>query len=223
MVRGLSIFVTFLLSVFVNAQSLQELEANYVEALGDYLGLYRGKLEVPYDKTTYRSSPYLHDNDGFVKGSIFYGGTHYSDVMLRLDLYTNSLIVLSPNAGKKIVVRKDLVDSFSIGAENFMNLDGIYVREEYLGRKLSLYTHILKKQDVPDMQSARRMLQFKTKEEILLFVGFTRHVIKGYKDIVSLFPERKTEIEKLVDKEHLKFSSQDKVNSLTRIVQILER
>lgn len=203
-------------------QTRQELESRYVSVMGDYARLYIGKVEVPYDTQLYKTLPYFYEDGSFHVGAVGTEELVYPEVALRFDVYLNQLVVESPHSHVRVVPRKENVQFFTLEGQRFVNYNGTFVREEYAGKKLSLFTYIYKEQDYPDIQQARKRVQFKSKWALWLVQDGKVKTVKSLSDLQALFPTRSQEIKRFADEKKLKFNAKNRINSVKSIVEFLD-
>jgi hypothetical protein len=203
-------------------QTRQELETLYLSGMGNHARLYIGKVEVPYERQFYKTLPYLYEDGSFHVGAVGTEELVYPEVTLRFDVYLNQLVVESPHSHIKVVPTKENVQFFTLEGQRFVNCNGTFVREEYAGKKLSLLTYIYKEQDYPDIQQARKRVQFKSKWALWLVQDGKVKTVKSLSDLQALFPTRSQEIKRFADEKKLKFNAKNRINSLKSIVEFLD-
>jgi hypothetical protein len=203
-------------------QTRQELENLYLSGMGDHARLYIGKVEVPYERQFYKTLPYLYEDGSFHVGTVGTEELVYPEVTLRFDVYLNQLVVESPHSHIKVVPTKENVQFFTLEGQRFVNCSGTFVREEYAGKKFSLFTYIYKEQDYPDIQQARKMVQFKSKWDLWLVQDGKVKTVKSLSDLQALFPTRSQEIKRFADEKKLKFNTKNRINSVKSIVEFLD-
>ena len=76
-------------------QLYEAFAARYIDSVSSRTTIFYGKLQEPLWITT-SNNPYFKDVR-YAKSKIRYGGTFYTDIPLRWDLYRDELIVLSPD------------------------------------------------------------------------------------------------------------------------------
>ena len=108
-------FFIFLVSYDVHAQErdpevlVDEDVISYHKAIESSAMIYVGKDETSFYKYPLKNTPYL-DTDEFRRGLVSFDGRIYPDVMLRLNLNKEELIVKSPGGGFNIVIPKERID-----------------------------------------------------------------------------------------------------------------
>lgn len=221
--RILTTILCMLFATVCMGQNRKELEALYQQQMGNAAGLFIGKLEVPYSTKAYKTQPYLIEEGVFKKGSICQDRMVYNDVPLRFDIYQNILIVETPEQHLWVMTKKESISFFTLEGHKYVNLNGTFVREEYAGKKLSLYTHLYLEQGIPDMQQAVKLIQFNSKSAMWLVDDGKVKTIKNRKDLEGLFPAHKQEIKQYVKNNRLKFNSKHRTASIQSLVQLLDK
>ena len=93
---------------------------DYQQQAGELSTLYRGRIPNPYS-IRYNGTYYL-DTRTFQRGSVWYNGKLYHDVLLNLDAYTMELEV-QPSAGAgSVIPSKEQLAWFTMGTRPFLNL-----------------------------------------------------------------------------------------------------
>lgn len=86
----------------------QDAVDDYVSSAAGQAVIYHGKEQLKYP-TSIRNHPYLK-SEKYVPGDLSFEGILYKDVKMRLDLYKNELLLLSPDNRYNIVLPSDRVD-----------------------------------------------------------------------------------------------------------------
>lgn len=207
----------------VKSQTRHELQLLYQEQLGDYNQLFIGKMEIPYDVLSFKHLPFLHEDGTFKLGTVFFGQMLYEQVNMRLDLYQNLLVVESPQGQHRVVPQKEKIVYFIMDDQKFVNIKGTFVREEYAGNRISLFSHLYKEQAVADTQQGHKRIQFKSKLALWLMTDDDIKIIKGKGDLISCFPSKRQEIIKFLKENKLKFNVKNRLSSIKSIVEFLDR
>lgn len=205
------------------SQTRRELEIQYQNKLGDYASLFKGKVEVPYDVHFFKNLPYLNEDGSFRQGTVFFGQMLYEKVNLRLDLYQNQLVVESPQGRHKVIPQKEKISFFIVDGQKFANVQGMFVREEYSGGKISLFSHLYKEQDVADTQQNYKRIQFKSKSALWLRIDDDFRIIHGKRDLLAYFPSQRQEIIQFLKNENLKFNARNRLSSIKAIIKFIDR
>ena len=82
---------------------------SYHKAIESSAIIYVGKDETSFYKYPLKNTPYL-DTDEFRKGIVSFDGRIYPDIMLRLNLNREELVVRSPDGAFNIVIPKERID-----------------------------------------------------------------------------------------------------------------
>ena len=86
----------------------QDAVDDYVSSAAGQSVIYHGKEQLKYP-TSIRNHPYLK-SEKYVPGDLSFEGILYKGVKMRLDLYKNELLLLSPDNRYNIVLPSDRVD-----------------------------------------------------------------------------------------------------------------
>ena len=86
----------------------QDAVDDYVSSAAGQSVIYHGKEQLKYP-TSIRNHPYLK-SEKYVSGDLSFEGILYKGVKMRLDLYKNELLLLSPDNRYNIVLPSDRVD-----------------------------------------------------------------------------------------------------------------
>ena len=93
---------------------------DYQQQAGELSTLYRGRIPNPYS-IRYNGTYYL-DTRTFQRGSVWYNGKLYHNVLLNLDAYAMELEV-QPSAGAgSVIPSKEQLAWFTMGTRPFLNL-----------------------------------------------------------------------------------------------------
>ena len=86
----------------------QDAVDDYVSSAAGQSVIYHGKEQLKYS-TSIKNHPYLK-SEKYVPGDLSFEGILYKGVKMRLDLYRNELLLLSPDNRYNIVLPSDRVD-----------------------------------------------------------------------------------------------------------------
>lgn len=194
----------------VNMVKAQNAAADYASFAAGQAVIFHGKEQLKYSPSI-KNHPYLK-SDKYVPGNLSFEGILYEDVKMRLDLYKNELLLLSPDERYNIVLPSDRVDfahfhGYHIfyhdpeGKENSLP-EGYYLRL-YDGRCTVLekpscaFSKQIKGLEVEESfdQSVKYYIQ---KEGAYYPVGSKGSVLK-------VFKERKKELARYIKQEKLDF------------------
>ena len=203
---------------------IKENAAAYQDATQVFSSLYYGKEEerLPFNLTT----PYLRpidvenrmNNDFFedtnknayTEGELFYDGVFYPKVTLRLDLFLNRLIVLTPNRTNNVVLEGHKLGYADVsgyrvvflepdGAKNHPG-EGYYMR--FSDGQYPVYKkYIYKLQRTPS--ETRLILTIRH----YVYKDGVYHAIKNKGGILKVFKLKKKELEKFIEDHNLSFEN----------------
>ncbi|WP_298790043.1 hypothetical protein [uncultured Allomuricauda sp.] len=169
-------------------------------------GLYQGVIYTDKYRTINENTQFFQTRE-FQDGSVCYDGQCYYDLELRYDVYEDEVLLRLANnvGGGTLRLIKDYVESFEIDGHNFVKilpadapLLGTYGFYEVAleSASFTLYIKYAKKNfDRKDRKSIYYEFLDGPSENVLYYNGdFT--IIRSKKDIVSLFPDLKREIDK---------------------------
>jgi hypothetical protein len=95
--------------------------AFYHHNLSPETRLFRGGEYAEYAYTISIGHPFF-DIDRMQKGSVFYDGVRYDDILLIYDLVRGQVVINDPNNAYKIALINDRLDTFTIGSHLFIHL-----------------------------------------------------------------------------------------------------
>lgn len=166
------------------------------------LGINNGTLHTNPYRTINYTHPYYSDQ--YAKGSAFYDGENYSDLLLKYDIYQDVLIKKidgESNLGINLIREKTAY--FFIDSKKFINLNynrtGLpefvkgYYEENAQSDALKLYIkHYKTRYEVLRDQSV--MSNFEVGNDFVLSYKNVFYKIKSKKDLAAIFPEIKDKI-----------------------------
>ncbi|WP_420601958.1 hypothetical protein [Flagellimonas sp.] len=169
-------------------------------------GLYQGVVYDEKYRTINEKNQFFKTKD-FQKGNVCYDGQCYYDLDLKYDVYGDEVLfkLITKAGGGTVQLIKEYLDSFEIGGSRFIKLQpkdapllnsyGFYeIAME--SSTFTLYTKYVKKSfERKDRKSLYYEFLEGPSENVLLYDG-TYYIIKSKKDIVTLFPDLKKEIDK---------------------------
>lgn len=194
----------------VNTVKAQDAAADYASFASGQAVIFHGKEQLKYSPSI-KNHPYLK-SDKYVPGNLSFEGILYEGVKMRLDLYKNELLLLSPDERYNIVLPSDRVDfahfhGYHIfyhdpeGKENSLP-EGYYLRLHdgrctVLEKPSCAFSKQIKGLEVEESfdQSVKYYIQ---KEGAYYPVGSKGSVLK-------VFKERKKELARYIKQEKLDF------------------
>lgn len=204
-IKALVFLISSLACATLQAQDMGE---DYLGKTGLFSRLYSGKIETPYNLRLYEGNPYYRDRN-YAEGSIVLNNIFYGNQNIRLDLYRQQVVVLSP-ANQALIMPFARVQKVDIYGRVFLWIvppknsglknEGFYV-SCFEGGKISLLCEervvIQDKKAVP--------LVFEREIKYYLGVGGKYYHVKNKSDFLRLFPEEKKQINKYTRENRLDF------------------
>lgn len=198
----------------------------YLEKAGDCAVIYNGELETPYSFVYYDEFPYYKSNE-YAQGAIYYKGKYYPNQRIRLDLYKNQLIVLTPKTNLGKIVNAADVDKFVLGESTFINYfpsetekplkQGYY----HLIMEGTLFKVLGKTQKIPVENSGKSTYIFNSKQNYYLLYNGGVYTIRNASILTKLFPQLKKQLKAYVKDNGLNFKTAPE-ESLYQIVNYCE-
>lgn len=221
---------------------------NYTDSIGKQLTLLYGKTHETYvSNLKNRYFPYLQSKDyifvystyydpskqentlenmGYGTGKLLYDGILYTNQTMRLDLFRNELIILSPDKTYNIVLDPEKVEWFNLfgykGAyrkeDNYKNFpgEGYYIQlhegENNLLKKDSYY---LSKQS-GQVYMNRNVKYYLLKDKVY-------HQIKNKKSLLKVLHSHKKELEQYIKENRINFDKNNLENAIISIVNHYEK
>ena len=191
-----------------NQQTIESAAKDYLQQAGSYSAIYYGKAHEAHPPAL--NNPYLKSEE-FSKGRLSYNGIIYPEVLLRLDLNRNELVVQSPDF-RNIVLTPDNVDF-----AEFYDLTIIYFRSDSFpntpstGYYALLYSdkcRVLKKQTAFSMDKiddGKLRLYYYTKTNFFLFKDDVYYNIKNKRGLLKVLQPRKKELKHFISSNKLSF------------------
>lgn len=203
-----TVFVFLALSFACGKLQAQDVAGDYVDKTGLFSRLYSGKIETPYNLRLYEGNPYYKDRN-YAEGSIVLNDIYYGGQNIRLDLYKQQAVVLSP-ANQALVMPFARVQKVNIYDRAFIWIvpsknsglknEGFYV-PCFEGGKINLLCEervvIQDKKAVP--------LVFEWEIKYYLGIGGKYYHMKNKGDFLRLFPENKKQINRYARENRLDF------------------
>ncbi|HTN22040.1 MAG TPA: hypothetical protein VL125_16290 [Pelobium sp.] len=115
-------------SLFV-AKVSNNITSHYLNQLGSGAPIYNGKKYIP-DVRLDEHGHTLFINDQYTNGEFVYNGYAYKDKSLMYDLVYGQLVLLNFDKVGGIVVKSDMVDSFSLHNHKFINIKPAQIKDK---------------------------------------------------------------------------------------------
>lgn len=175
--------------------------------------IYNGKEMMPYPNA-FRNHPYFESNEP-VKGLLSYDGIVYPDVLLRLDLYRNELILQTPDNLYGVVLLPEKVDYAELYEYHLF----YYYQEEKRGAPNDGYymllhdggCRVLEKHLRPIKEShAERTVEYSFEKILRFYVEKENeyHVVKSKRSVLKLFKSHKRELNQFIKQHNLNFKEE---------------
>lgn len=217
-------FIRYLLIVLIStafllasAQETNEEYSKYISKIDSIYGiddiLVNGSLYFPKHPLA-QGNPYLI-SDEWNKGSIYIKGKTYDDIELKYDLALDKLILrtkLINDKIPKVLLNNELVDSFKIGNQFFINTKWIDQNLQIEG-----FAELIYNNDIVFFIKFRKeyIAQFSENNQYGKYsqIQFGRYLWKDgvvtkvstRKSLLRYFEENKKEIKKYLRKHHIKY------------------
>ncbi len=180
---------------------------HYLKNTGDYAGIFNGKIESGYNSNMYTDFPYYGNND-FTDGVLLYNDCNYPDVKLRLDLYKEQLIVLSPQKRYGIIIDPENVERINLHNQVFLwlsppqnsGLKNGYYRLMFEGKQLKLLC-----KEKYFIQKGTSNIHFDLRTKHYIQSGENYHQVKDKGSFTKLFPMYKKQINQFAKDKKLNF------------------
>jgi hypothetical protein len=133
-------------------------------------GLYNGPEYKPDELLYNDGSPFLLPD--WMKGTVTYGNTRYSNVELMYDVLKDQLLLKHFDGSSRIQLVKERVDSFSLGNKRFVHLTPIKAKS--LGMEPGFY-EILFEKDLVLLKKYKKNTQLNTQTGSAAYDVFTKY------------------------------------------------
>lgn len=203
----------------INKESLE-----FFRKVGSRAAIYNGKEQAKYP-SIYKYHPYYQTTE-YQTGEVVLDGRLYPQVKLRLDLYTEELIIQTPDTKYNIILPEEGVDHAYIGT-SYITTRLPYREQNRLpkGYFVRLYesprygvweknTSIL--QEKIDNQTLE--YSFIQRKHFYVRVDAKYHAIRNKRALLKLFPEKRKELNRYIKEEALDFKNSP-ADSYIKVVQ----
>ena len=191
-------------------QSIDATAAGYLQHASSSATIYYGNEVEPYPRTT--NHPYFKDIQ-YTEARLSYNNVIYPDVLLRLDLYREELIALTPDFRKNLLFPEN-VDFAELHGKHF-----IYFQKDSLqncppsGYYILLHSGmctLMEKIAVEvieniDIDGVQRTFRFSTR--YYLFKDGKYHRIKNKNGLLKVLKQQKKELKKFISTHRLNFKN----------------
>jgi len=200
----------------------------FMDAAVEYSLLFRGVYPLRHGSLlTKDGSTFFAFSPEYEKGSVRFCGKMYTGIELNLNAFTDELYAKDPQ-GSPVVVNKNFVDSFSLGASSFVyfrqndvQLSKGYYQVLYTG-KHTLYKKVIKKYYQKPTNFGVLQKGFVSAEFFYIRKNDQWYRFNTRADLMRLFGEHKKRIDHLCKSEKLKFR-RDREHYLVRILTYMDQ
>lgn len=195
----------------------QDAITRYLQAANDYAWIYAGELEEIYSPNIYRNQPYFQDDD-YTKGDVTFQDNLYRGQTLRLDLYRDRLIVVSPKKRTGVYLSGKNVQRVYLHTATFLYLsspnpynleEGYYqlIAENSYFKLLARKSHTLHYKSanyyVEDNIKDKRNVYFSYHWKYYLVNGVKTVQVKKWNTFAKYFPEIRSELKEYIHNQRL--------------------
>lgn len=178
---------------YLSAQQTDDLATKYLRTVGDHSTLYYGRLQL--GRPGAANHPYLVTSL-YTPARLSFRGVVYPQVMLRLDLERDELVVLSSN-GRHIVLSPEDLDYAEFHGRHIVYLDNGYLPAGHYMVLHSGNTMVLKRQTATQVyrqvSSTNLERRFIFRITYFLYKDGVYHTIQNRRGLLSLlYPHQRT-------------------------------
>jgi len=201
-------------------QSFDSTAIRYFRRAGNQSPLYSGKAQEYYPQTLHH--PYFVDWK-FAKAHLSYCGVTYSEVLLRLDMNRDELIIISPDFSQ-IVLFPENVDFAELHGQHII----FFRRDSLPGCPSSGYYFLLHSAECKVMEKQSYMMNYNDKAEPLLYTYFylykdgVYHTIRTKRGLLKILHPYKKELKKYISTHRLSFQKAEKRYLIRDVVSYYE-
>lgn len=117
--RRLFIFWGILLSCYFTGHSQESIAKKYLDRAGDHAIAYSGEIGTIYNPYFFSNTPY-YSSPEYATGVIYFRRTCYPNQQIKIDLYRDQLILLSPKLHHGIIVDPRTIKSVQVHGKEFI-------------------------------------------------------------------------------------------------------
>lgn len=184
----------------------------YMSEAKEYAVIYNGKEQTPYPARL-TNHPYLNTQE-YKPGTLCYNNIIYNNVLIRLDLFRQECMVLSPDKPFNIVLEYEKFNYAVINGEQIIPSTDVEWKNIPAGRFLALLYNnklsVIKKYDVSYKENINRLQiegTFKTVERYFVCKDGICYPVKSKSSLLKLFPDKKKELDTYAKQNKLNFGS----------------
>lgn len=196
---------------------------DYLSKAKEYSVIYSGKLQYPYDPNIV-NHPYLTTSE-YSEGSLSYNNIVYTKVLMRLDLYKDELIVLTPDKLYNVFLENEKFEYARFN--DYLVIPSVQNRwKDAPSGKYILLLHdgkysVIKKYllDLQTrVQSTHVEREFTIKERYYICKDGRCYSVKSKGSVLKLFPDKKRELNSYAKMHKLNFGK----NTESAIVEMVK-
>lgn len=214
-------------SAQTGTDDLRQSRSIYQNAASNQAALYSGSVEEPY-KYFFHGTPYL-ETDEFTPGDLFYDGSLYHNVRLRLNTHQDILSVQTPSRTLSVMLHQDNVGYAVIKGQRY-HVATPKEREQGLGKGYIITLHEgrfpLHWKNVKYRESniVNRQIEynFTSKDTYYLEKDGLFWTVSSKGSILKHFKEHKRELNSFIKQNNLKFGKDERKESLIRLLEYAE-
>lgn len=196
-----------LVMVSLISSAQEDIKTQYQQKVGDYASLYQGRLSTPIDRSEWVGDPYL-DGEEWKIGQISFNGILYTNVMLRLDIMRQELVVCTPDKRFSIVPDKNKVDYIIVNDQKYIYINNKIVRVDYDGDNVKLVYFVEKVRGTSTYIDRHAFNTIATSEAYYVAKDNSLIKVKNDRKLIKLFPEYKSKIKEYVKSNSTPITSQ---------------
>ncbi len=199
---------------------------DYLQQAGMHAEIYNGEREIFYSSSQYENLPYYMSPD-FTEATVFFKKKYYPNQKVRLDLFKEQLVILSPEKQYGIILNPQHVEKVQMYNKTIVWLDspksklaaGYYMqltegeKIQLLSKEIYSSTHRIENSVV--------IYYFDRKVQYYLAYNNRYYAVKNKNTFSKLFPQYKKQINRFVYENRLNFK-RNKEESLTSLARYCE-
>ncbi len=234
MVKKYFFLILILLQLSYLAAQPDQHYFKYSDEAAEEAILFRGTSPLAY--LFIHTGTYFAYNEVFQKGTLRYNNKIYSDLLMNLNSHLDELYIYNPHNGRYVVLNKNLVDNFSLGEREFLNIreaEGVlkgmspgYYEVLYKNKSVLLYKKIkktyLEKVAHHLTQSATKIERtFVLSEHYFIDIDGQVKGVKRFADLIRHYSSKRSGIREFVRQNSLDVKS-NKDHVYPMVLQFIE-
>ncbi|MDH6356770.1 hypothetical protein [Parabacteroides sp. PF5-9] len=183
---------------------------SYLTLANNHAVIYSGKEELGYPAYV-RNHPYF-PSDQYLHGDLSFDGVVYPDVLMRLNVHREELVVTAPNRRFHVIIPRDRLDYATLNS-NILFYNGYRVKENSLpeGYFFILYQgrHAVIRRETAflDEQITDMAINvlFNKRVRYYVYKDGQYHPVSSKGSVLKLFNSHKKELNQFIKEQHLDF------------------